>query len=214
MKAALATLVIFVIGVSVGGFLDSTRFDDARTRLDFASSQADESRLGLLFFQTFRGNPNFCGAFAVQLETVGSYLDKLGVELKRYGEANSLKDFDALKRKYALANVEMWLYSLNFKRSCSLPQQTPVLYFYPDKTVCADCEAQARVLTSLKQKCHSSLLVFSVPADLDIGTVNVLKKQFGVEQYPFLVVGENETVSKLSSAQELSKRFPALAQCA
>ena len=213
LKAAAVTLVLFFAILLLGLYLDDSRTSIVRSQLELAGSQADESRVGLLFLQTFKDSPGFCDAFNVQLETVASNLGKLGYQLKRFGEASKLDDLGSYKRKYAVANAELWLYSVNFKKQCG-SSATTVLYFYPDTRVCGECEAQARVLDQLKQKCGQKLLVFSLPADLDVGIVNTLKKQFAVERVPSLVVNEKTLVAGLSNGAEVVSKAPGLSQCA
>ena len=213
LKAAAVTLVLFFAILLAGLYLDGQRTSIVRSQLELAGSQADESRVGLLFLQTFKDSPGFCDAFNLQIEAVASGLNKLGYQLKRFGEASKLEDLEGYKRKYAVANAELWLYSVNFKKQCGSDAIT-ILYFYPDKSTCPACEAQARVLDGLKQKCGQKLLVYSLPADLDVGIVNTLKRQFNAERTPSLVVNERELIEGLANSGAIIAKAPSLAQCA
>ena len=74
-KAAAITLVIFLVGISAGWFLDEQRISEVRGQLDELKIQADEARVALAYYNAFKDDPAFCSYFPIQLN---SQIDKAG----------------------------------------------------------------------------------------------------------------------------------------
>jgi hypothetical protein len=216
VKALVITAIVFTLGISAGWYLDASRTQAAQAELNALRLQAEEARVGMVFFETFKSDPQFCSVFssemAAQLRSVGL----LGEQLEALREANKLDaSYYSLKRQYVLFNTELWLRAENLKKLCSgssSSRVTTMLYFYPENADCGDCVAQARELLSLKSACPNELWLFALPTDFDVTVVEMLKQRFEIAGTPSLVV-DGETLGGLQSAASLRARFPGLNAC-
>lgn len=211
-KAAVITAVIFLLGLSAGWCLDWTRAQAAQNELNSLRLQAEEARVGMVFFETFKTDPQFCSVFASEMSAQLRRVGLLGEQLETLREANKLDaSYYSLKRQYVLFNTELWLRAENLKKLCGSNVVT-ILYFYPEASECAQCGAQAKELLSLKQSCPDKVWLFALPSDFDVTVIEMLKQRFGVRGTPSLVV-DGETLAGLQSAAALRERFSSLAAC-
>ena len=211
-KALVLTAIIFVLGLSLGWYFDWTRSNAVRGELEDLKIQADEARVAMVFFETFKSDPQFCGVYATEMNAQLQRIGALGLKLESLREANKLDEsYYALKQQYVLFNTELWLRSENLKKLCS-STVTTILYFYPENKECESCVAQANELLQLKRSCPESVWLFALPTDLNVTVVDMLVQRFGVVQTPSLVV-DGQTFGGMHAATELRERFPALSSC-
>ena len=212
VKALVITAIVFALGLSLGWYLDWTRAQAAQNELDSLRLQAEEARVGMVFFETFKSDPQFCSVFGSEMSAQLRRVGLLGEQLETLREANKLDaSYYSLKRQYVLFNTELWLRSENLKKLCG-SATTTILYFYPENGDCPNCGSQANELLQLKRSCPESVWLFALPTDLDVTVVEMLVQRFGVAQTPSLVV-DGQTFGGMHAATELRERFPALSSC-
>ena len=212
LKAFILTAIVFTLGISAGWYLDSTRTQAAQNELGALRLQAEEARVGMVFFETFKTDPQFCSVYSKEMTAQLQRVGRLGEQLEALREANKIDEsYYSLKRQYVLFNTELWLRAENLKKICA-SNVTTMLYFYPENAECGDCAAQARALLSLKQACPDKVWLFALPTDFDVTVVDMLKQRFAIASTPSLVV-DGQTLSGLQGAASLRERFPALANC-
>jgi hypothetical protein len=109
-KAAAITLVIFLVGIGAGWFLDEQRISQVRVQLDELKIQADEARVALAYYNAFRDDPAFCSLFPLQLEKQIDKVGAIGEDLEKLRAANRLDSgFFSLKKQFVLYSTELWL---------------------------------------------------------------------------------------------------------
>ena len=110
------------------------------------------------------------------------------------------------KKKYALLQIQYWLNTIKLRERCNASINT-VLYFYSqfDPNVRLQQNIQSRVLVDLIHDCKGKLITFPLPIDLDIASVEILKRRFNVTKAPSLVINETVVLEGLQSRQTLEK---------
>lgn len=202
MKALIATIIVFSLGLAMGWWLDQTRFAVAQNELEDLKIQADEARVSLLYFQTFKDSPTFCTNYEEELRAQLERVGALGTQLTELQKANKLDtSFYKIKKQYALFNAEFWMHVRNYNKQCNSPITT-ILYFYPENEECNECTLQATELSIIKKECPDNVWVFALPVDLDLGIVNTLRRQYGVKTVPAVVVN-GEGFEGFTSRQKL-----------
>jgi len=92
VKALVLTAVVFILGISAGWYLDASRTQAAQGELSALRLQAEQARVGMVFFETFKSDPEFCAVFgsemAAQLQRVG----RLGEQLESLRVQNKLDE--------------------------------------------------------------------------------------------------------------------------
>lgn len=189
--AAVATLIIFILGVLLGLIIENERtryIEDKYTEqeLDFRSSQLQYEYLNLL------EKKENCPAIYKTLSANVDELEKTRVRLETYTDDATLSkaEFELLEREYFLAEVRYWLLATKAKELCAHDVVT-ILSFYSDEEECPKCDEQSFVLSYMKKILGEQLLIFS----FNVKTVNepiieILKTSYNVTEYPSIVLNE------------------------
>jgi len=210
-KAAVLTTIIFLLGLSIGFWLDWNRSQEVRAQLEELKIQADEARVALVFYQAFRDDPAFCPLFELGIQEQIKRVGTLGNKLENLRETNKLDDsYHNFRKQYVLFNTELYLNALQFKKNCNASTVT-IAYFYPDSP-CADCERQASELLALKNACPQKIWLFALPVDVNASVVNMLARKYGATIMPSLAVNE-KTFTGFQTASVLKTSFPELSDC-
>ncbi|MFC1801166.1 hypothetical protein ACFLZB_01785 [Nanoarchaeota archaeon] len=191
--AFLVTLGIFGLGLLLGLVIDGKRveyvqFQDKVQTLDFSSLQ-----LQYQFIDEFKEKNN-CQALAKTFDDNIQNLELIRSKIESYQQDSTLSydEFDLLKREYVLAQIRYWMLSKKTKEVCGLDHST-ILYFFGPAKDCSDCDKQSFLLTYLKQKFGMNLLNFVFDGTFeDEPLIVLLKKTYGVEIYPTLVINEEK----------------------
>ncbi len=203
MKAFLATLIVFSLGLAMGWWLDQTRYAVAQSELEDLKIQADEARVSLLYFQSFKDSPSFCENYEAELKAQLERVGALGERLEALQNANKLDtSFYKIKKQYSLFNAEFWMHVRNYNEYCGSPITT-ILYFYPENGECTECALQAAELNAVKRECPDKAWVFALPVDLGIGVVSALQNQYGANKVPAVVV-DDRAFQGFTSREELN----------
>ena len=211
LKAGVLTAIIFLLGLSIGFWLDWNRSQEVRSQLEELKIQADEARVGLVFYQAFRDDPAFCPLFELGIQEQIKRVGALGDQLENLHQTNKLDDsYFNFRKQYVLFNTELYLNALQLKKNCNANAVT-IAYFYPDSP-CVDCARQANELLALKNACPQKVWLFALPVDVNVSVVNMLARKYGATTMPSLAVNE-KTFSGFQTASALKTSFPELNAC-
>ncbi len=192
IKAFIITLVIFVSVYSLNVYLHTLREDALDERMSDILEEFEEIQ-ALNMLMTVYGENISCIALKSQLGVLDTKIWKLGEKIDSYRELTSeyLDDpyYQIQKEKFNRQEVIYLSILKQLKRKCDL-KQTEILFFYRNGEDCEYCDQQAYVLNYFNQRIDSEIAVFSFDADLDLPSVNVLLKVYGVSEFPCIVVGE------------------------
>ncbi len=137
-----------------------------------------------------------------------SELDDLGQRLS-YTE-NQLGSDDPqvilLKKQYSLLEIRDYLVTQEFAKTCNTKQVT-VLYFYSNKSSCADCDRAGYALSYLHDT-NPNIRVYSFDYDLDLGAQKTLIsiEKIGDKLPAFIIDGK--TSYGFTDLATLEKQFP------
>jgi hypothetical protein len=187
--AFLVTAGIFALGLLLGLVIEQKRIDyvqfkDQQQTLSFNSLQ-----LQYQFVDQFALNKN-CDALSTTFEDNIRSLETTRGRIENYQRESTIKteDFELLQREYMLAQIRYWLLAKQTKDICGSEFST-VLYFFADEEDCPQCNEQSFVLTYLKQKLGMNLLNFAFDGEYEAEPmVPLLKKVYGIEEYPAIVI--------------------------
>ena len=190
VQAGLISLIILAGGMFSIKYMDDQRLKVISKDIESMKTEIEDSKLFILYSQTLGDNSTLlCHALKTQIDQRIEKNQQLIFNLQKYEAANVFgEEYYSLKTYFIVKNLELWLYFTKYKKLCDT-QQVSILYFYPDKTACPECEVQANILTSLRNACKN-VKVFALPANIDIGLINVLKDRYNVTKTPTIVVNE------------------------
>jgi hypothetical protein len=193
--AALIALLIFSLGMVLGMVVDNERFRWVIQKSEEQDVSYQSLQFQYLYLNSVMGSDNeSCSVLHAQLEDtladLGNTLDKL----TNYQEDSNLnkEDFNLIKRRYLIDNLEYWLFAEKAKKLCNT-DLVSVLYFFSG-TKCDICPNQGVVLTYYKKKYEDKLLIFPIDVDLEAKEpiIKILRKRYQVYSYPTIVVEDKK----------------------
>lgn len=205
-KAGLFTLVVFMCGVLLGYFLESSRINEIRQDYNTIEKEWADAKLQTTFYQLM--TPSFCE------ESIKGNLDfadrvyKEGLKLEKYEKSNRITNeilYD--KERYVLLKLEFWLNSVYLKEKCKT-SYTNLIYFYAQEPTLkqrAAQDTQADILKDLKDKYGAELMLIPVPIDINIATINILKEAYNIKEAPTLLINEKIKLGGVNSIETIEK---------
>jgi len=206
--AGILTFLVFVSGILIGWYLDNQRVSYLTKRYEDLETELQSLIIEDKFYQIFGNSSLICNFSFDRMYEVVKEVDELGERLESFEKINqfNLQEFGRLKKRYTNLNIDLWLRILKLKGKCNYTVHT-ILYFYPTKTVCVECDAQGLVLTYWKNRYPKQIMIFPIDGDLDIPLVSSIKSTFNVERYTTLIIDEKKRVEGFISKEDLGEYF-------
>jgi hypothetical protein len=207
-KAAIITAIVFILGVLLGYFMESSRIDNIREEYKTVEVEWADAKLQSTYFQIL--NPKFCDIAIKENLNFADRVYEEGLKIERYENANKLNNDNQLlyeKQRYALFKIEFWLNSIYLKDKCKA-NYTNVVYFYLDKPSLIEKPKQetiSLILRDLKNKYGQQIMLIPIPLDLDIATVNVIKTTYNISIVPTILIGEKNKLEDTHTIEEIEQ---------
>ncbi|MBI2084014.1 MAG: hypothetical protein HYT70_00115 [Candidatus Aenigmarchaeota archaeon] len=206
-QAALFSLLILLLGIMIGIWIDNYRLSSIRESLSSADVNSDDARLLGVYLQRF--GESYCN---VALEKNLEYNDKIyseGRDIERKIESNVFTpEVQQEWRRYSLLQTQFWLNSVDLKERCSFNYST-VVYLSrqnSDSTLEEiDSKVQSGILLDLKERCGRQMMLIPITADVNLTVVDAIKGQFNITQYPAVIVDESFVFEGLVSEDTLNE---------
>ncbi len=206
LKTALITVTIFIIGFYGGIFFDNLRIEEVRARLTEIDNLWNDARLIQSYMQRFSNNITpYCEFLLEENLKIGDRIYAEGLKVEEYETANRFATFFLTeKKRYALLDLQFWVNSIDLKRLCNANYST-VIYFYSQFNKTAEQRFQDRVLWDLKQKCGPKIIYITFPVDLDISTIDMIRKIYNIKKIPSILINESLLLECPVSLRELEE---------
>lgn len=202
-KAGVLTLLIFVSGVFIGYWLDSSRVEAIREEYQLMEIGSNDARMQSLYYQTFRNTSNFCEPAIKHNLEFAEFIYSEGAKLEEYEKANRLSpSLVTDKRRYVLLQLQFWLNSIELKTVCNA-SYVNLVYFYSHYNNTIQEQVQGDALLELKKNCGRNLMLIPLPVDLNITTVDMLTEQYNITNTPTILVDEEIKLEGLQSMGDL-----------
>jgi hypothetical protein len=198
---AIATL-FFIAGLLFGQWVTNSKYENVK-----AINQQLVFDLQDLEVQSALATNYPCDNYA--LYYLGDRIDSLGAKITaledQLGKNNN--QVIELKKPYDLLLVKHYLMIKERIEKCN-ENYTIILFFYSNKPGSIDAsEKQGYVLGYFSNKYgYERLKVYSIDADLDLGTVKALKSYYNITVLPTTIVNDKVFVG-FHSKEELEKSF-------
>lgn len=117
------------------------------------------------------------------------------------------EEYELLKRRYILSSLRYWIFAEDLRKNCDF-NSTTLLFFTKslnngERDVCE--KRVAENLNKLKDKYGENLLVFTISTRLEVGLVDILKRQYNVTEVPTLVINGKKVLSGCLSQQRIEE---------
>ena len=205
-QALVFTVVIFVIGLVAGFFLEVSR----SSSIENAVAKSETSLLDEQLRNRAIGSLNVSCAEAI--DSTFAFADSIYSEaqqLEQYGTSSTFTDsLISLHKRYDLLRTMLWFESIDLRGKCQGSFHT-VVYFYDFDTDDVSVKAKqvffSRALADLKNRNPGNVLLIPIARNLDLESVRVASDEFGVTTSPAIVIDEKTKVYEINSYDEFEK---------
>jgi len=205
-KAAILTIIVFILGIFTGFLLESSRISEIvetykQVEIDWADAKMQSS-----YFQVVD-----IAKCKTAIEENLRFSDKVyqeGLKLERYEEANKLVkriSLDYEKKRYTLLKMEFWLNSIALKKRCNAKYDN-LVYFYVDKPTYiqrSEQNAQAIILKELKRRYAAQVMLIPLPIDLDLSIINIITNTYNITNIPSLLINEEVKLDGVHGLEDI-----------
>ena len=200
------TAVIFSAMLYINSIIDQKRVVDVKgvqdqISLDLLSS---ETQFNLLREASCEN----IGSSTVLSTELNSLAKKLSyLESNDTGQPNP--ELTYLKKYYSLLEIKDFILMKQINQKCS-SKPISILYFYGNKSDCADCEKMSYVLTELREE-YPELRIYSFDTNLNLSAIDTLKSVYHINplKLPSVVYNES-TFEGYKSIDNMKDIIPAL----
>jgi len=206
-KAFAISAAVFMTGIYVGVLLDSGRVDEVRAEYTGMDIQTSDARLQSLYYQTFKNTSNFCGPAINENLAFSDKVYREGLKIDQYEKVN--KFAPALigeKRRYVLLKLQFWLNAIELKKTCNA-SYVNVVYLYSHYNATVQEQVQSTVLMDLKNQYGPEMMLIPLPLDLNITTIEIIKKQYGIKTSPTILIDEKIKLEGLQTKDFLNEKI-------
>ena len=179
------TLIVFLLGLFFGYYLNQKKIERVeRLEKDILTSISDLELLNNLFTQNPCNNKEY-------LNYLSKELDKEAIRLEYLEESLGKNNPSVieLKKPYTLLLLKHYFAIEKIKKQCNENIIT-ILFFYSNSPLYEGLsENEGIILGFIKKKYGSDKIkVYALDVDLNLQTVNYLKKEFNITKIPSLVI--------------------------
>jgi hypothetical protein len=181
-------ILIFSSGISIGVLVNTNKENYLGNEIIKLKESVQDTELELMLMD-YLSSESMCNYFSLKSSELMNDAKILGSEVDYYektiGQRN--EEYLLMKSDYMKVLVKNWINIEKIRQSCG-SNYTTLLYFYQTKEQCPDCSMQGFILSHLKDKYDSNLMVFSFDSSLDIGVLNIIENNYNVTTYPSIVI--------------------------
>lgn len=202
LNSLVLTVLVFAIGLIVSYGMDFLRVDEITMTMTKHSLDTEGYLIEKEFVHTFGGND--CMLMNSRIFDLKKEIAKVGQDLSNYGGKTIFKkkDFDYLKRKYFLLQLNFLTLIDDLNDNCGL-NYVPIVFFY--RIDDDQSERQGFVLDDYSQAYRTSVVVIALDIEYeDEPLVKLLIQKYNVTKAPTIVINEEVKFEKLTYTGQIN----------
>jgi len=128
-------------------------------------------------------------------------------ELEKFDDANQLTDtMKTIHRKYDLLRTLLWMNIIDLKERCEV-NTVVYLYVYDTQEISLKSKqvVWSRILGELKENKGDNMVLIPIASDQKISSLNYLAERYGIEEFPAVIINEENIFYEHETAEELEK---------
>lgn len=191
------TIIIFVLGVFIGGSLEDTRINNLYTQLqeqDLLLQNIIAESNYIDYLLSTNSDSATCDTIIGAYYTSIANLDDSRLKLENYMNTAQVRQEEYLRLRAHYSNVQVnyWVLANRISNLCAQDLNTILYFFSEDRRVCPSCQDQGIHLGYVKQVLRDDVLIFSLDVDNNLGPSHLLKQNFDVNsrELPVLVIND------------------------
>lgn len=207
-EALFLTIVIFIFGMLIGISFESNKVEQIRQYYSYS-----EASIMDVFASNNLIDLNSANCSVLENSNF-EFADRIyneAVLLERYENSGKITDGMILEhKKYDLLRTLLWINEMKTSEKCGRNYSVVVyLYEYQPEDLAqkATQNVWSKILVDLKNKYGHDVLLIPIAIDSDLVSLNSLIDKYEIENYPVLIIDNNEIVEKLSSVDDLDGYF-------
>ena len=210
LSVLIMTIMIFTLGIFIGGDVEEMRVQNLYTQLQeqdvsYQSIVTESNYIDYMISEKEAGKNVSCQSITGAYYTSIKNLDDSRLKLENYINTANVKEeeYERLKEHYSNIQIDYWIMANKINNLCDA-NMYPVLYFYADEKKCPGCEDQGVHLSYTKAKLGDNILIFSLDSQKE-GPIQLLAQQYDVNsrEMPVIVI-ENQAYG-FSKNEEIIK---------
>lgn len=199
--AAIITAMIFVAIFAYVKFDESAKVGELSNDIMALYEEQQSNKILQAYLNS--ADANSCIVFERQISRQLGRIYTLFSKLEQLKDTTFATSSESVKRQYLLASMSLWIDLKNAGKTCSFNIK-PILYFFPDKADCIECDAMMGQLETLKSQCPE-VRVFAFPAESkDFEFVSLLEQDYNVSSAPAMVI-KNHVIYSLASTDSIKE---------
>ncbi len=206
LKAAIYTLIIFMLGVFLGYTLEEYRTSSIEERYQEIEFQWQDARIQSMYFQNLGSEE--CEIAIKENLAFSDEIYELGKNIEEYEQVNALTGELLLeKKRYALFKSQFWLNNMILKNRCS-PDYVNLVYFFKNKPNLEERQkqnTQSDILKKIKNDYGHNVMLIPLPIDMNISMINIFRDQFQINIVPTILINEKIKLEDIKSYEEIDK---------
>ncbi len=205
-EALLLTVVVFLLGLLIGIGYEMTKSSEMN---DYYIT----SELSLMDVFALNSLINLGSESCASLTDANlAFADKIyneAVILEKYESVGKVtKEMEIVHKRYDVLRTFLWINTIKTSETCEKDYSTVVYlyeYFSEDLAQKARQNVWSKILSDLKEKEGSSILLIPIAADSNLTSLDSLTSKFNITQYPVVIIDEKHVIRDLSSVEELER---------
>jgi len=205
-EALFLTVVVFLFGLLIGVAYESSKSSEINEY--YATS---EISLMDIFVMNSMINLNSKDCEVLTNANI-EFADKIYNEaslLERYESSGKVtEEMKLVHKRYDILRTFLWINTMKTTERCEKKYSTVVYlyeYFSDDLTQKAEQNVWSKILSDLKQKEGSNIILIPIAEDSGLTSLDSLLSGFNITDYPVVIINEKDIIYELSSVEELDK---------
>ena len=189
-------------------WMDGQRYEEIKNEITSLNIDWNDARLQSLYYQTFLEDDDSCSSALEVNKKLTEKIFSFGERLEKYERINRFSE-EVLEQKkvYTLLHFQLWLNSISLKKKCNADYNT-IIYFYSHYATGIEEEQQdlqSSVLIDAIHRCDGNLIVFPIPLDMDIQSIDLIKAQFGIKSTPTILINEQTVLEGVQDTETIKQ---------
>lgn len=203
-EALFLTVVVFLFGLLIGIAYEYSKSSD----MNEYYVQSEISLMDVFALNSLiNSNSEDCSTLTKSNIEFADKIYKEAVILEKYENVGKVtKDMEIIHKRYDVLRTFLWINTIKTSENCERDYSTVVYlyeYFSKDLAQKARQNVWSKILSDLKEKEGSNILLIPIAADSNLTSLDTLISKFNITEYPVVIIDEEHVIRELSSVGEL-----------
>jgi len=206
LYALLLTLIVFNLGIFMGYMLESSRVSKINalsvdSEMELLDQMIQKNAISLLGLD--------CRSMIEENAKFGDKIFEEAKQISKYEEANKIStEIITQHKRFDLLRALFWMNSIEIKQKCNSDYHN-VIYLYKYNNPSIEQKSKqaffSNILSEIKEKQGSKMMLIPISADNNITSVNILVKKYNISELPAVLIDEKVLLTEITNSSEIEK---------